>query len=68
MSEDTVQKILGCHRFESEKSGHTTGIGLYNVVQRLRLFFDCEDVIAVESEPGKGTKVTLVIPLPNMAN
>ena len=69
MSEDTVQKILRCHEFESEKSGHTTGIGLYNVVQRLRLFFDCEDVIAVESEPGKGTKVTLIIPFPkDMAN
>jgi len=69
MNEDTVQKILGCHVFESEKSGHTTGIGLYNVVQRLRLFFDCEDVIAVESEPGKGTKVTLIIPFPkDMAN
>lgn len=64
MSEDTKQKILNCYKFESEKSGHTTGIGLYNVVQRMRLFFDCEDVINVESEPGKGTKVTLMIPFP----
>jgi sensor histidine kinase YesM len=62
MSEDTRQKILRCYKFESDKSGHTTGIGLYNVMQRLRLFFDCEDVIEVESKPGKGTKVTLKIP------
>ncbi len=62
MSQKTKQKIMNCHRFESDKSGHTTGIGLYNVMQRLRLFFDCEDVIEVESTPGKGTKVTLKIP------
>jgi sensor histidine kinase YesM len=68
MSEDTRQKILNCYKFESEKSGHTTGIGLYNVMQRIRLFFNCEDVIRVESEPGKGAKVTLMIPLPRNAN
>lgn len=62
MNEETRQKILGCYSFESDKSGHTTGIGLCNVIQRLRLFFNCEDVIEVESIPGKGTKVTLKIP------
>ncbi len=62
MDEKTRQKLLDCHRFESEKSGHTTGIGVYNVVQRLKLFFNCEDVIDVKSKPGKGTTVTLKIP------
>lgn len=62
MSEETRQKILCCQSFESDKSGHMTGIGIYNVVQRLRLFFNCEDVIDLESAPGKGTKVVLKIP------
>ena len=62
MSEETRQKILSCQSFESDKSGHMTGIGIYNVVQRLRLFFNCEDVIDLESAPGKGTKVVLKIP------
>lgn len=62
MSEDTRQKLLKCYKFESGISGHTTGIGVYNVVQRLKLFFNCEDVIEVESSPGKGTKVVLKIP------
>lgn len=62
MSEETRQKILKCCKFETEISGHTTGIGIYNVVQRLKLFFKCEDVIEVESAPGKGTKVVLKIP------
>jgi sensor histidine kinase YesM len=62
MSEEVRQKILKCHKFESEISGHMTGIGIYNVVQRLKLFFKCEDVIEVNSAPGKGTKVVLKIP------
>lgn len=62
MDEETRQKILKCQRFDSEISGHMTGIGIYNVVQRLRLFFNCEDVIEIVSVPHKGTTVTLKIP------
>ena len=62
MDEDTRQKILSCYSFESENTGHTTGIGVSNVVQRLRLFFGVEDVIQIESKTGEGTTVTLKIP------
>lgn len=64
MNEEVRQKILNCYAFDSEKSGHTTGIGISNVVQRLRLFFGVEDVIQVESEAGKGTSVSLKFPYP----
>ncbi len=66
MDEETRRKLLDCQCFESEKSGHTTGIGVYNVVQRLKLFFNCEDVIDVKSKQGKGTTVTLKIPYPSV--
>lgn len=62
MPEETRQMILNCQKGESEISGHTTGIGIYNVVQRLKLFFRCDDVIEVKSAPGQGTKVVLKIP------
>ncbi len=62
MSEETRQRILKCQKDENDISGHVTGIGIYNVVQRLRLFFYCEDVIEVSSALGKGTKITLKIP------
>lgn len=62
MPEETRQMILSCQKGESEISGHTTGIGIYNVVQRLKLFFRCDDVIEVKSAPGQGTKVVLKIP------
>lgn len=63
MDEETRRRILNCESFESEKSGHTTGIGILNVVQRLRLFFGMEDVISIDSEAGKGTRVQLIIPI-----
>ncbi|HEX2945245.1 MAG TPA: histidine kinase [Clostridia bacterium] len=63
MNEETRQKILKGHKFESEISGHMTGIGINNVVQRLKLFFKCDDVIEVDSAPGKGTKIVLKIPI-----
>ena len=62
MDEETRRRILDCDSFESEKSGHTTGIGISNVVQRLRLFFGVEDVISISSQVGKGTTVILMIP------
>lgn len=63
MDENTKQRILNCEIFENEKSGHTTGIGIANVVQRLRLFFGVEDVIDIISSPGAGTKIILKLPL-----
>ena len=43
---------------------HVTGLGVYNVVNRLKLFYNIEDIrdiIEIESEIGRGTKVTLKI-------
>ncbi|MGE5613208.1 MAG: sensor histidine kinase [Bacillota bacterium] len=44
------------------KKGHTTGIGINNVIQRLRLYFKREDVISIYSVKGEGTKVVIRIP------
>lgn len=62
MNNETISKILSGFKFESEKSGHTTGIGVYNVIQRLKIFFSTQDVIDIESNSKDGTKVTLRIP------
>lgn len=43
--------------------GHTTGIGLSNVVERLELYSDKKDVIEIISEPGEGTKINILLPL-----
>ena len=38
------------------------GLGLLNVAQRLRLFFNMQDLFFIQSEIDKGTKVTIRIP------
>ena len=36
-------------------TGHSTGLGLGNVIRRLQLFYQCEDIYSIHSEIGKGT-------------
>ncbi|WP_244213977.1 cache domain-containing sensor histidine kinase [Paenibacillus barcinonensis] len=36
--------------------------GLWGTMERLRIFYDREDVMKLESEPGKGTTITITIP------
>jgi signal transduction histidine kinase len=52
--------------FEPEKSkGHSTGIGVNNVIRRLQLFYQRNDIVEIESELKCGTNFRLTIP--NMA-
>jgi sensor histidine kinase YesM len=60
MPEEKVAQIL--KGSAQETAGHTTGIGIGNVVQRLRLFYGQDDVIDIGSRPGAGTKVVLRLP------
>ncbi|WP_078544651.1 sensor histidine kinase [Litchfieldia alkalitelluris] len=57
MREEKIQEILEGQ--EDTASGHATGIGLSNVVKRLRLFYGSEDVMNIESTKGSGTKVMI---------
>ncbi|QOR66913.1 histidine kinase [Cytobacillus suaedae] len=60
MSEEKITQILLERQVKTE--GHSTGIGFSNVVKRLRLFYEREDVISIESIIGTGTSVLLKIP------
>ncbi|MCC5894544.1 MAG: sensor histidine kinase [Alkalibacterium sp.] len=44
------------------KEGHSTGIGFINVVKRMQLFYDSDDLIQIESKLGLGTVIRLFIP------
>ncbi|MCJ8007173.1 sensor histidine kinase [Lederbergia wuyishanensis] len=60
MTEEKVKQILRVN--VKETKGHFTGIGISNVVKRLSLFYDSNDVFDIESKQGSGTKVILKIP------
>ncbi|MNZ79552.1 Sensor histidine kinase YpdA [compost metagenome] len=60
MDEDTRQALL---RLEAEPGGsQSTGLGTRNVFKRLQLFYGTEDLVSINSSPGNGTTITLLIP------
>lgn len=61
MNRDIAESLLDETTGEGY-TGHSTGIGIANVIRRLRLFYETHDVIHIESVVGKGTSVTLRLP------
>lgn len=51
-----------------EKKGHTTGIGVKNVVQRLNLYFEDKCRFDIKSTENVGTEVTISIPYRGKSN
>ncbi|MCM3628916.1 histidine kinase [Paenibacillus glycanilyticus] len=41
---------------------NSMGFGTRNVIKRLRLFYNRQDIVRIESEPGQGTSVILFLP------
>lgn len=60
MDENTLRRILSSDRNEPLQ-GHTTGIGIQNVIYRLSLFYK-QNVFSIRSVMNEGTCVTLKIP------
>ena len=60
MSQEQIEKLLS-HSLRSEKS-RFSGIGVYNVNERIKLFFGEEYGIKVFSQPGMCTSVEIEIP------
>lgn len=70
MNEETKEKLLsfakgeGESLFQSEKGhGHSTGIGVRNVIRRLQLFYGIRNVVEIESSVGMGTTIRLLLPM-----
>ncbi len=59
---DRLAKIFEEDGGEKPVSGHSTGLGLKNVLRRLQLFYGRDDVMNIQSQAGKGTEVTLTLP------
>ncbi len=64
ISEDKIEKILNSRLRPADLSADSNGIGLDNVIGRLRLFLNDTDVISILSEgENKGTEVLIYIPV-----
>ncbi|MCX7922960.1 MAG: sensor histidine kinase [Clostridia bacterium] len=66
MDSEIIKEILEGNsdgsRIAHLKTGHTTGIGMNNVINRLRIFFDNSSIMDIISAPGNGTQVVLKLP------
>lgn len=69
MEQARVHQLLGKSPIPQQRSvsdskkGHTTGIGMVNVINRLNIFYCKDDIVNILSEPNKGTAVYIRIPI-----
>ncbi len=64
MSQETIDKIMNGTYHDDGLSMDSNGIGVVNVINRLRLFLDSDDVVTIISEgENKGTEVRIYLPL-----
>ena len=51
---------------EEHKNTGRTGVGIRNVITRMRMFFGQNFEASLDTEPGKGTCFTFLVPIPEM--
>lgn len=62
MSNVRIESLL-MGKKEDEHVGHSTGIGLSNVIRRLQLYYQTQDIYEIKSELGQGTTIRLKLPI-----
>ncbi|CDD35417.1 signal transduction histidine kinase LytS [Roseburia sp. CAG:309] len=63
MSRELIERVLRGENVKNKKNSKSNGIGIYNVLERLQMYYTTEDVLEIESDgEGEGTRFTLKIP------
>ena len=66
MSREKIREVMEGKVQETDLSRNSTGIGLGNVISRLRLYYNTEHVLEIRSEgENRGTEVILYLPDPD---
>lgn len=63
ISPENVRNLMGMVEQEDAHTGHSTGIGLVNVMRRLQLFYQENELVDIQSTPEEGTTVFLYLPI-----
>lgn len=65
MDQETIEKVLNGTYREEDLTGDSNGIGMNNIIARLRLFTETDDVMDIISEgKDKGTEVRIYLNAP----
>ncbi|MDO5573965.1 MAG: histidine kinase [bacterium] len=63
MTAEKIQQIMAKEVQQSETADHSNGVGLENVINRLQMFFNDEDIFTIQSEgENKGSEVIIRLP------
>ncbi|NAP00263.1 HAMP domain-containing protein, partial [Halomonas sp. MG34] len=62
MIQEQIRDLTEEMEAEKEHVGHSTGIGLANVIRRLQLYYQKKDVVEILSTPREGTTIRLKLP------
>ncbi|MBE5960757.1 MAG: sensor histidine kinase [Lachnospiraceae bacterium] len=65
MSKEEVDCLV--ERMQKEELSTGKNIGLHNIYQRIKLFYGADYGVMIESEPGRGTKVMVRLPVNKVA-
>jgi len=62
LQEPYTEERLSMDADSNIEDENSNGIGMRNVLRRLQLFYQCQDIMEIESPPGRGTIVRLKLP------
>ena len=64
MSEETINEILSGNKKKRTDSMDSNGVGLDNVIERLKIFLNSDDVMSIVSEgKNKGSEFLFYLPI-----
>ncbi|MDO5423146.1 MAG: histidine kinase [Eubacteriales bacterium] len=64
MTPETIRAVMEGRADQEKKGKDSTGIALDNVIHRLQLYYNQENLLQIESAGiGKGTQITILLPL-----
>lgn len=62
MGEEKIRQVLSGQGSEEEGDSNTNGVGIHNVLERLRLYFHGNAKLEILSGEGMGTEILITIP------
>ena len=64
MTAEQIETLLGNRTIKESE----TGFGLAGTIERIRLYYDNEQVVSIQSEPGQGTSIVISVPIKEVRN